>query len=132
MKRAYKNRLIKLAEILENFEEEKKNLVEPITSFNMASWKCGTAACAAGIASLHPWFRRRGLKLGLFYNTSLSPGYKNNTGYFALSRFFGLSIGRPGDPRTDETAVFDPCHYGKRKPTPKIVAKALRKLAETR
>jgi hypothetical protein len=37
--------------------------------FSMSNWgredkesACGTAACAAGHAALHPWFRKRGLK----------------------------------------------------------------------
>lgn len=93
MKAIYKERLLKLADVLDDFEAECANLIqtdddynnERVTRFDMDWFKCGTSACAAGIAGLHPWFRRRGLiwnGSGLFFK---KVKYK-----YALSAFFGL------------------------------------------
>lgn len=65
-------RLEKLAEVLS--EESKKDIVtigKKHIHFNMCTFGeqepevCGTIACAAGTAGLHPWFRKRGFKLEL-------------------------------------------------------------------
>lgn len=71
--------------------------------FNMDIWgkqantACGTAACAAGHAALHPWFRRRGLGARAEYS-GLHPN--DISGMFitfrsrrqwAIEKFFGCS-----------------------------------------
>lgn len=60
----------RMAVMLENLPEEQKVMV-PVSGkgtvpirFEMGTWlHCGTAACAVGYASLHPEFRKWGLKL---------------------------------------------------------------------
>jgi hypothetical protein len=68
--------------------------------FNMSYWAigaqtaCGTAACAAGHAALHPWFRRRGLGLKLQGNgdddRDLVVSFKKSYFTIATDKFFGL------------------------------------------
>lgn len=68
--------------------------------FNMETWgnpaltECGTSACAAGHAMLHPWFRRRGInsRTAVYRNTLSVRGLQ-----FTNYRFFGLS-GNGGTP----------------------------------
>ena len=70
-------RLLKLADVLEQFEQEKKQLKFPVNKFDLVQWGtialnvptntkpiCGTSACALGTASLHPWFRKKGFVAG--------------------------------------------------------------------
>lgn len=88
--------------------------------FNMAVFgyedeksQCGTAACLAGHAMLHPWFRRRGLKPHVYYLP--------NSIDFTQPEFFGMYTWRE--------SPFDPdfCHsVGVGCLTPKGVAKVVK------
>lgn len=90
-------RLSKLANVLEELPsyvrgEETDSITTlkvPIDTFNMDEWGCGTTACAAGVAMVHPWFRKRGLT----YSGSgvRNPLFKGAGGTTALEGFFDIS-----------------------------------------
>ena len=88
-------RLEMVAYILENLPQERHVMTGGPKGipdkFDMATWySCGTTACAIGFASLHPWFRRRGLKL--ITEGDETPAYKGETHYRAVMAFFGLML----------------------------------------
>lgn len=124
----FAERLRKLADILQKDSRGNKVKVgSDHVHFNMGEFGsetqdvCGTTACAAGVAGLHPWFRRRGLKMVMvprddgavgkfFLNGKMMPAMA------AVSLFFGI------------WQLFDGCtRYGN---TPKLVAKELREHAK--
>jgi len=130
--------LRKLASLLEDMPVARKQLLIPIQKLDMETWfdthefqECGTTACAGGLASLHPWFRNRGLKTSSesqFKNMSTArihafiPAYKNESGYDALGIFFGLSD-------SEVKYIFCPYTYTVRR-GPKTVAKRIRDLIQ--
>lgn len=80
-----KERLLKLAELLENLPEGRPK-------FSLENWyHCGTAACAVGHAAIDPWFRRRGLKL-IKIGRWHEPAYRDDEGWSAVAAFFGIYI----------------------------------------
>ena len=98
------DRLMKLADVLLNFETEKTNLVKHISSFDLKYWHCGTVACAVGVAMLHPWFIERGLSRDDEYIYKYGPQYDLRpkyvpefgsgpayTGASAACEFFGIT-----------------------------------------
>jgi hypothetical protein len=85
-------RLTKLAEVLENFTEEKKAL--GLEEFDISEWHCGTAACALGTAALHPWFNRRGFRIadGMFAIPRFDSGDRTDFGIYAAASFFDITV----------------------------------------
>jgi len=94
-----KQRLLRLADVLDNFKEEAPEGTE----FNLAYWSCGTAACAFGTACKLPEFQKKGLSLvgsGVMYRERdgewLTPQYtdpktgEKSTNFFAAEEFFSL------------------------------------------
>lgn len=69
--RKFARRLTKLAEVLEESSRDKIEIGKNHVHFDMRTFGeidpdiCGTTACAAGVAGLHPWFREKGFKLRL-------------------------------------------------------------------
>lgn len=103
-------RLNKLADVLVEIPKYIKGfggdqittLACTIESFNMDHWGCGTSACAAGIAMVHPWFRKRGFGYYIeregngLYNEFRSPRLKYGLGKYvededAIKQFFGIN-----------------------------------------
>jgi hypothetical protein len=98
----HRERLERLADLLENLDDPKvrarlgirdpkKKRVQRFknVAFNMGYWfepdnSCDTSACAAGIATLDPWFQKQGLHLK--DNTPKFSRYPD--GIASLSRFF--------------------------------------------
>jgi hypothetical protein len=111
-------RLTKLAELLESatgrdvpFPTRRKPATLDMRVFAKRD-ECGTVACAAGIAGLHPWFRRQGFQTNI------------NTGWVAFGRYSG---GQAVHEFFGTWQVFSPDFY-RGKPSPKVVAKAIRTL----
>ena len=113
-------RLIRLADLLESLPRKR------VRRFDLGSWcKCGTAACAVGEATFDPWFRRRGLRLGpknIYDFHELQ--YRKLKDVTACSAFFGID-------NDDSQALFCEWSYGSH-PTPKTVAKRIRRFVEKR
>lgn len=117
-----KKRLLKWAEFLETEVPPKR--------FDMGVWgtgplsKCSTAACALGWATAIPSFRRAGLTTLPTFDGGFAVEYRSNDGSTygasAAEQFFGI--------RSDDAALItDPAFYST-PPTPKQVAKRIRKL----
>jgi hypothetical protein len=87
-----RERLQKLAWLLENLPAERPNLVEPVSAFSMRDWHCGARACAIGHAALHPWFRKRGLTLIVTEEGVDCPAAYGKADQMLVARFFGLDI----------------------------------------
>lgn len=87
-------RLTRLAEILENFESERHNLVQDVDSFDLKYWlhvNSGCTVCAGGMAMLHPEFIAEGLgTISGNNNAGLSPKYDEMVCFDAMARFFEL------------------------------------------
>ena len=81
-------RLRKLAEVL----SDPKHETPDVRKFDMYHWiaplECGYAACALGSAALHPWFRRRGLKI----LDGEVPAYRGRIAIEAAMKFFGITV----------------------------------------
>jgi hypothetical protein len=131
MKRVHANRLLKLAELLEKLPRKR---------FDFAHWagpdwkgaadlSCGTKACALGWATTLPSIRRLGIRLELVpyrsgrnVTTVVCPfGGPYQAGELA----FGLSA-------ADFECLFTPWGNGLGRPTPKQVAKHIRKFVAKR
>lgn len=110
-------RLLKLADVLENFKAERENLIEPIQAFDLREWKCGTAACACGTAGLHPWFRDQGFTLRS--GTFGEPMFKTYRDFEAVEAFFEIDD-------DDSTHLFLDASYPEGRRGPKSVAKRIR------
>lgn len=103
MNEVQKERLRYLEKILRKIGDKQEFDLVPRkhVHFDMADFgskiDCGTAACAAGVAGLHPWFRRRGFKMapgdGVRYEDKEGNEYE---GMSACYHFFGTSY--PFDP----------------------------------
>jgi hypothetical protein len=116
-------RLLLLADRLDNFEGELPKLILPIQRFSIVSWICGSAACAGGFAALHPDFRALGLTAEYEpENGSLMPAFGGFFGDIAIQRFFGLSL--------EEANLFQPDAYRAlaRPPTPADVSARIRQV----
>lgn len=132
-------RLNKLADILVEVPKyidgfagnQITTLHREIDDFDMGAWGCGTSACAAGIAMIHPWFRKRGLRYFIETEANAkegieeerSPMYKEFTEGDALREFFGI----------DNEAVnflFMPGSYPLSHQQPGYVADRIRKFAK--
>jgi hypothetical protein len=117
-------RLLKLADFLETKVPRKR--------FNMTDWssvadfsaaQCDTAACAFGWATTIPSFRRAGLSSrNSVFGPSIVPSFNGLEGSDAAEEFFGLG-----------SLAVDNLFYGhsyEKPPTPKQVAKRIRKLVK--
>jgi len=64
--------------------------------WDMTRWDCGTATCALGSAALHPWFKRRGLKMRndilLYIPVYVDTSGNYHSGYDAGMKFFGITV----------------------------------------
>lgn len=93
MKPKHRKRLKKLADVLKHFKEHVPRLAKSpdgyrIKHFDMNVIFDKSKACAGGVAALHPWFRKRGLKMG---SNGCRIKYRKADGsYEALEKFFGL------------------------------------------
>lgn len=72
--------LIKLREIM---------LKMAPAELNMREWYCGSAACAAGTAMMHPWFNERGFIPTKSGNPK--PWFQGAQSWTAVDLFFGLT-----------------------------------------
>lgn len=90
----HKQRLLKLADLLEADAENEKGI-----KFDLSDWvdtaegrrpgiDCGTAACAVGLACLSPDFQAEGLSLDC-----TMPTYEGLYGWTAVARFFEVDHG---------------------------------------
>jgi hypothetical protein len=133
-----KERLLKLASELERCSDGRSLKVpqDGKISFCMGTWGseakvyksmgyvgiqagCGTVACAMGFAGFHPWFRKRGLKTDVEFE---QVSYKGHSDFGAATAFFSIHA-------NDAEYLFADWQYPdeKRNPTPKQVAKRIRK-----
>ena len=55
----------------------KLPLADHERDFDMDSWNCGTAACAAGSAGLIPWFQTLARSKGISFTEIAAPSYGN-------------------------------------------------------
>ena len=112
--------LLKLADVLENFQVERANLVLPtIEKFNLEHWvsikdEVVTHVCGVGVAALHPYFRARGFG----FTENWRPTYLNNRNWGAVENFFGLT-------KEQARYLFSVNQY-KNNPSPVIVANRIR------
>ena len=108
-------RLTKLAELLETATGREVRIGDQIINFDIGFFvgegTCGTAACAAGMAGLHPWFRKQGFRTN---RRTGSVQYKNHHSYGACEAFFGV------------LAPFRPISYRNGNPNPTTVARRIR------
>lgn len=119
----HEERLLKLAEMLET-KVERKAFDIYLYYEEAEEFKCGYAGCALGYAMMDPWFRRRGLVTD---GHSRAPGPMNNktgsTGFQAAMEFFAIN----GD---EVYELFSYSGYSIENPTPKQVAKKIRKFVK--
>lgn len=106
--------LLKLKEVLLEDSASKPR-------FNMEYWFngdsldniCGTSACAAGTAALHPWFKERGLNLrraaGQWVIT-YPPGFESGFDYSELD-YDALDLFFDFPDEEDVWFLFDPGRY---------------------
>lgn len=108
--------------------------------FDMHYWgrqhigsECGTAACMAGHAGLHPWFHEQGLILG---PSAIEPGFLSPPGksyydiFEEIADFFGFDCEKmdnhPFDPDGAWYYEVDEASFDGDRITPSIAAEALR------
>jgi len=97
--RTGKNRLLKLAALLEADAKNKKGV-----KFDLGTWgstediglipvsvSCGTTACAVGLAVVSGVFKRSGLYNGAYFPGKIVPGFDNKIGFGAVEAFFELT-----------------------------------------
>jgi hypothetical protein len=97
-------RLRKLATLLDKLQDNLNAgktgpLTKTIDTFDLSVYVCGSAACALGVASLHPQFQNEGLipkyqgpdLLDLLRRDSYIPAYRRHRGINAGSKFFEIS-----------------------------------------
>jgi hypothetical protein len=111
---------VKLVWLLENFETEKYNLVSKVREFDIGGWTCGTAACAAGAAMLHPWFRERGFTSDDNDSPRYAYGKTDRQKIAWEESFFGLEI--------DESGLFYGDTYDAEEVTPQMVADRMKEV----
>ena len=133
-----KRRLIKAAEVLENLKEERKVLNYGMAipqKFDLSTWftdsetfgaSCKTTACAIGHFAIHPWFRKKGLKMIKNYSPfgngkpTYSPVYKEFKEFEGVAKFFKIDV-------TQAYYLFTPDAYiSSERTNPKAVAKRIR------
>lgn len=113
-----KKRLLKLADFLDTV---------PRRSFDIGLYakhtpRCGTMACAIGYAGLMTCFRRAGLKTAVYLNETTYGQHKNLA---AAEGFFGLN-------EYESMELFMGAFYDQKNVTPKMVARKIRKLVESK
>jgi hypothetical protein len=95
------------AALMLDMDGEGKPIDAPIEvrrlGFNMATWFCGTAACAAGHLCLDARAREQGLRLEL-NEAMLVPYYRDKFSYQALAYFLEISLSEAG-------RLFNPFEY---------------------
>ncbi len=128
-----KNRLLKLADFLENVPRKTFDLEHWLQQKGLAP-KCNTTACAVGWACSIPSFRKAGFRIDIDNRGGGKPVFKNTykktpkyTGWAAVDKFFDVERG-------DSESLFS-CRqyliYGtNRKTTPKQVASRIRKFVK--
>jgi len=97
--RTGKNRLLKLAALLEADAKNKKGV-----KFDLGIWgrsddpeltpvsvSCGTTACAVGLAVVSGAFKRSGLFNAAVVPGRIVPGFDNKFGFGAVEAFFDLA-----------------------------------------
>ena len=82
-----KKRLLTLADALDKLAVKPRKRF----TFSLAGWFrrekiCGTTACAVGLASTLPEFKRLGLKIHDYL-----PAFRDLRGWYAVQKFFGIS-----------------------------------------
>ncbi len=102
-------RLNKLADVLENFKSEVKNLAPlpgngQVTKFSLDCWGmddpsarwyggvCSTTACAAGTAGLHSWFREQGFRLIQSPVGNYQVSFDGVESFYACGKFFDIGF----------------------------------------
>jgi hypothetical protein len=142
-------RLLKLAEVLENFSKERKKLSVPVEYFDLDSFgyiplaaarnkkvkelKCGSSACALGTAALHPWFISKGLRWVSAYSaiddgldnevTPIDVEFQGYSNFDAAQKFFGIT-------KNQAEYLFDPGNYPRSHKSPRYVASRIRSLVK--
>jgi|GEM_PF-5166409 len=146
-------RLLKLAEVLEEFSKERKKLSIPVKNFDLSSFgyvpveaiankkvkelKCGSSACALGTAALHPWFISKGLKWSSAYKydeeelrfkcitgvTPIDVEFQGYVNFDAATMFFGIT-------KNQADYLFDPANYPHSHRSPRYVASRIRSLVK--
>lgn len=134
----HKDRLIKLAELLEADADNEEGL-----SFNLNTWvssggewfdedwkpglNCGTAGCALGLAALSGAFHEHGLRVIPRDNIVYLVGQPHLQGFDAGARLFGITSSMSHD-------LFSPTRYFHTKgaEAERIVAQRIRFLVEDR
>lgn len=112
-----KERLLKVAEILEEVRPKLFNLYSWINIETKDGNMCSTSACAIGWAAQHPWFQSRGLRLAQKEDGEHMFPYLFGTEeeeFDAIRKFFGVSD-------VEATYLFDPIAYKKGNPSKKDV-----------
>lgn len=123
-------RLTKLVDLLQNFDNNLEIIDHGVKSFDLQGWywpdnlkakvcdkkttqrgkivSCGTTACAAGSAALHPWFNERGLYLINQADGDEEPEwtiqYGKKTAFQAAGAFFGIDY-------SESIYIFSPSSY---------------------
>jgi hypothetical protein len=132
----YRERLVKLADVLVDFERERAACAPPVDTFDISHWHCGTSACAVGTAATHPWFIARGFTVMSdigghplhSYPSRTVPVYQDKHALDAVKAFFGLTV-----PQAAKLFFYDAYDFvHKSDVTPKMVAARVRELADTK
>jgi hypothetical protein len=122
-----KQRLLKLADFLENLKPRQ---------FNLATWTvscgektddaaCGTVACACGWATTIPSFRRAGFRLARRLSwTDPTPVFGRERGWDAVKAFFDMNYGEANHLFSIES------YSGGERTRPQTVAKRIRQVVE--
>jgi hypothetical protein len=145
--------LNKLASILEDFREERKELQHVVKRFDLTSWgtatikalpiagkkapkiisegACGTSACAFGTAALHPWFQKRGLKPRFRYAREDNDNdndaiIKDFEVYFKRKEGFEAAQSFFDISYKESRYLFDPGEYSDNRQSASYVAKRIR------
>ena len=129
--RTGKNRLLKLADLLEADAKNRKGV-----KFDLGLWgstedienipvsvSCGTTACAVGLAVVSGAFKRSGLTNGASFQGKIVPKFEGELGFEAVEKFFNLSNRESDFLFTDEYYTDDQCKGAKGE---RAVAKRIR------
>lgn len=100
----YKQRLLKLADLLDADAKRRRGICFDIMSWGTVSnpakpLSCGTSACAMGLAALSGEFRRQGLTAKIRNGDILFKmnGRVTNDGFMAAVKLFGISSQQASD-----------------------------------
>ena len=128
MKKHHKERLLRLADLLDGVRPRMFNLGTWYTASEKRFGQyhdsdnpdCRTVACAIGWAASDPWFRRRGLRLVLGQCGYTEPVFKTKRGWTACEHLFGL------DPLNAVFLFMAECYSAEGRTQPRTVAKRIR------